>query len=213
MSPPRLHVAEQLAVRTAWFRSRATARTICAPCSACATARRCGCSTPATANGRARIAAVGRHKVEIRVGAAPAPAGAGARADAGLRADPPQPAGLADREGGRARRRPAGAGADRAHGGPARQRPSGLRPSPSRPPSSASGSRCRPSTRPVPLAEWLALRDGAAPLLFAEERGGASPLVAALRRWPGAELLVGPEGGFSERERAQCCTPHRLPTP
>jgi 16S rRNA (uracil1498-N3)-methyltransferase len=55
---------------------------------------------------------------------------------------------------------------------------------------------------PRPLDEWLAVRDGSAPLLFAEERGGALPLVAALRRWPGAELLVGPEGGFSERELA-----------
>jgi 16S rRNA (uracil1498-N3)-methyltransferase len=55
---------------------------------------------------------------------------------------------------------------------------------------------------PRALANWLAVRDGSAPLLFAEERGGASPLFAALRRWPGAELLVGPEGGFSERELA-----------
>ena len=55
---------------------------------------------------------------------------------------------------------------------------------------------------PRTLAHWLAARDRAAPLLLALERGGGMPLIAAARRWPEAELLVGPEGGFSEREQA-----------
>ena len=40
------------------------------------------------------------------------------------------------------------------------------------------------------------------PLLLALERGGGMPLIAAARRWPEAELLVGPEGGFDDAERA-----------
>ncbi len=54
---------------------------------------------------------------------------------------------------------------------------------------------------PVPLAQWLA--SSAAPrILFAEERGGGEPVLAAMRRSPGAVILVGPEGGFAEDELA-----------
>jgi 16S rRNA (uracil1498-N3)-methyltransferase len=57
--------------------------------------------------------------------------------------------------------------------------------------------------RPVPLATWLASRDRAQPLVFADERAQAgSPLAACLGR-PTVDLLVGPEGGFTEAERAQ----------
>ena len=56
---------------------------------------------------------------------------------------------------------------------------------------------------PVPLLEWLAARDPAMPLLFAEERGSGIPILDAIRRHPDAALLVGPEGGFAERELAR----------
>ena len=55
---------------------------------------------------------------------------------------------------------------------------------------------------PQALGHWLEVRDPTVPLLLALERGGGMPLIAAARRWPEAELLVGPEGGFSEREQA-----------
>jgi 16S rRNA (uracil1498-N3)-methyltransferase len=53
---------------------------------------------------------------------------------------------------------------------------------------------------PVPLARLLAEREPGRPLYFADETGGA-PLQEALKRGP-ATILVGPEGGFAEEERA-----------
>jgi 16S rRNA (uracil1498-N3)-methyltransferase len=55
---------------------------------------------------------------------------------------------------------------------------------------------------PVPLPLWLAARDPSVPLLFAEERGAGAPVLAAVRQYPGAAILVGPEGGFAEDELA-----------
>jgi 16S rRNA (uracil1498-N3)-methyltransferase len=55
---------------------------------------------------------------------------------------------------------------------------------------------------PVALPDWLTRRDGELPLLFAEERGQGAPLADALRRCPAGDLLIGPEGGFSAREKA-----------
>jgi 16S rRNA (uracil1498-N3)-methyltransferase len=54
---------------------------------------------------------------------------------------------------------------------------------------------------PRPLHEWLAARP-IVPLLFAHERGGVMPLGRALRADVTAELLVGPEGGFTPDESA-----------
>jgi 16S rRNA (uracil1498-N3)-methyltransferase len=54
---------------------------------------------------------------------------------------------------------------------------------------------------PRPLADWLVARAAAVPLLFADERGEGTPLMAAWRRHPEGELLVGPEGGFAPDER------------
>ena len=54
---------------------------------------------------------------------------------------------------------------------------------------------------PRPFAAWLAARDPTAPLLFADERGTGSALARAVRAHPMAELLVGPEGGFTGEER------------
>ena len=53
---------------------------------------------------------------------------------------------------------------------------------------------------PVPLARLLAEREPGRPLYFADETGGA-PLQEALKPGP-ATILVGPEGGFAEEERA-----------
>jgi 16S rRNA (uracil1498-N3)-methyltransferase len=55
---------------------------------------------------------------------------------------------------------------------------------------------------PRPFDGWLAARDGAVPLCFADERAqDAAPLPVVLRDWPGSDLLVGPEGGFTAEER------------
>ncbi len=54
---------------------------------------------------------------------------------------------------------------------------------------------------PVPFAAWLVARDPARPLLFADERGAGLALSRALRAHPDAEMLVGPEGGFTGAER------------
>ena len=53
---------------------------------------------------------------------------------------------------------------------------------------------------PEPLERWLAHRP-ARPLLLADERGGGIPIAAAWRAYSEAELLIGPEGGFTEEER------------
>jgi 16S rRNA (uracil1498-N3)-methyltransferase len=62
------------------------------------------------------------------------------------------------------------------------------------------GVPCMEPSRP--LEDWLACRDPALPLLFADERGGGQPaLRAAARCGAGPSLLVGPEGGFALEER------------
>lgn len=53
---------------------------------------------------------------------------------------------------------------------------------------------------PVSLDAWLRSRDPSLPLLHAEERGHGLPILAALRRNPAAEILIGPEGGFTADE-------------
>jgi 16S rRNA (uracil1498-N3)-methyltransferase len=55
---------------------------------------------------------------------------------------------------------------------------------------------------PVAMSDWLTHRDPELPLLFAEERSRGTPLIEAWRRCPAGELLIGPEGGFSDREKA-----------
>jgi 16S rRNA (uracil1498-N3)-methyltransferase len=55
-----------------------------------------------------------------------------------------------------------------------------------------------PVKLPALLAAWP---DGRA-LLFADESGGASAAAAMAAAPPPAALLIGPEGGFTERERA-----------
>jgi 16S rRNA (uracil1498-N3)-methyltransferase len=55
---------------------------------------------------------------------------------------------------------------------------------------------------PVALAHWLESRDPAWALLFADERGAGTPVLAAMRQSPDAAILVGPEGGFAEDELA-----------
>jgi 16S rRNA (uracil1498-N3)-methyltransferase len=54
---------------------------------------------------------------------------------------------------------------------------------------------------PLPLAAALARRDAGDRLLFADERGGEA-LADALRSGRAPSLLIGPEGGFTEAERA-----------
>lgn len=56
---------------------------------------------------------------------------------------------------------------------------------------------------PRPLADWLRARDTALPLLFADERGRATPLLTAMAGLDDAEILIGPEGGFAPEERQQ----------
>lgn len=53
---------------------------------------------------------------------------------------------------------------------------------------------------PQPLARFLAERDQARKLYFADE-GGGDPAVAAIRPGP-ATIVTGPEGGFTDDERA-----------
>lgn len=52
---------------------------------------------------------------------------------------------------------------------------------------------------PIALSDLLA-RQGAAPLYFADEQGGA-PVAEAIKPGP-ATILTGPEGGFTDEERA-----------
>jgi 16S rRNA (uracil1498-N3)-methyltransferase len=58
-----------------------------------------------------------------------------------------------------------------------------------------------PVTAPVPLGEWLRTR-APSPLLLAQERADGLPILTAVRRHPGAEFLIGPEGGFAPDELA-----------
>ena len=53
---------------------------------------------------------------------------------------------------------------------------------------------------PVPLARFLERRDEARPLYFADESGG-QPAATAFKPGP-ALILTGPEGGFTDQERA-----------
>ena len=56
---------------------------------------------------------------------------------------------------------------------------------------------------PVALDTWLTARARRrCPLLHADERGGGTPILAAVRRHPAAEILIGPEGGFTDDEPA-----------
>ena len=52
------------------------------------------------------------------------------------------------------------------------------------------------------LTQWLRSRAPSQPLLHADERGDGTPIGAAARRFPAAEILIGPEGGFAEDELA-----------
>ena len=54
--------------------------------------------------------------------------------------------------------------------------------------------------QPLPLARLLETRDSARTLYFADETGG-EPAASAFREGP-AIILTGPEGGFTEEERA-----------
>ncbi|HVC57512.1 MAG TPA: 16S rRNA (uracil(1498)-N(3))-methyltransferase [Stellaceae bacterium] len=56
---------------------------------------------------------------------------------------------------------------------------------------------------PQPLGRVLAAWPAARRLMLCDETGGGAPIAAALAGWPPAApaaLLVGPEGGFTERE-------------
>lgn len=59
-----------------------------------------------------------------------------------------------------------------------------------------------PISTPVSLSQWLQSRPSCLPLLHAEERGGGMSILAAIRRNPSAEILIGPEGGFADDELA-----------
>lgn len=58
---------------------------------------------------------------------------------------------------------------------------------------------------PLPLEKYLAQRDGARRLIFCDEDTDTANPVAALTKLPksgGIDVLIGPEGGFAEEERA-----------
>ena len=58
---------------------------------------------------------------------------------------------------------------------------------------------------PLPLEKYLAQRDGARRLIFCDEDTDTANPVAALAKLPeagGIDVLIGPEGGFAEEERA-----------
>jgi 16S rRNA (uracil1498-N3)-methyltransferase len=58
---------------------------------------------------------------------------------------------------------------------------------------------------PLPLDKYLAQRDGARPLIFCDEGADVANPVTALSRLPkagGIDVLIGPEGGFADEERA-----------
>ena len=56
---------------------------------------------------------------------------------------------------------------------------------------------------PLPLGAWLAARSGARTLIFADELARAGSLLGACRDHASVEILIGPEGGFTEAEREQ----------
>lgn len=61
-----------------------------------------------------------------------------------------------------------------------------------------------PELRPlVPLADALAARDPAPPLYVALARTAAPPLDDAVRAHGAGDLLIGPEGGFSDAEKVR----------
>lgn len=70
-----------------------------------------------------------------------------------------------------------------------------------------TGRLCVPAVREAATLEvWLAGRDGARLLVFADEAGGAAPMAQALAGRTGpADLLIGPEGGFTPGERRRIC--------
>ena len=55
---------------------------------------------------------------------------------------------------------------------------------------------------PRPLQDWLAGRDASARLLLAHERGDGPPVQRALAAARDADLMIGPEGGFTPEETA-----------
>jgi 16S rRNA (uracil1498-N3)-methyltransferase len=58
---------------------------------------------------------------------------------------------------------------------------------------------------PLPLDKYLAQRDGARRLIFCDEGADVANPATALLRLPkagGIDVLIGPEGGFAEEERA-----------
>ena len=54
---------------------------------------------------------------------------------------------------------------------------------------------------PISLEQWLATRAVGSTVLYADEHDRRAPLLSALQREPGADLLIGPEGGFAPEER------------
>jgi 16S rRNA (uracil1498-N3)-methyltransferase len=58
-----------------------------------------------------------------------------------------------------------------------------------------------PIDAPVPLDRWLGSLAASTRILFADEKGG-SPLAEALAAGGATGMLIGPEGGFAEEERA-----------
>ena len=59
---------------------------------------------------------------------------------------------------------------------------------------------------PLPLGRWLAERNASRLLVFCDEEAPTDDPAAALAgagsSWVGIDVLIGPEGGFSEDERA-----------
>ena len=76
----------------------------------------------------------------------------------------------------------------------------------SRQPSSAASSRCRRSRRPSRSTRVIADRDAARWLVFCDEdaeiANPAQALAESSRRKAPLAVLIGPEGGFAEDERA-----------
>ena len=74
---------------------------------------------------------------------------------------------------------------------------------------------CRPSPSRLPLDRYLGQRDAAAPAGFLRRgRRRRNPVAGAARpSWPapaGIDVLIGPEGGFAEEERALLLRQQRI---